>query len=130
MNIAYKHLDAKLRIADLTVGQWIGIILGVGLAVVWGLYLSPLGEYLTLITSIYFGAVPALAAVFASTSDFDVWLMIRAAWRWRRLDGRFASGPGDAARGYVVRGQAEEPERRSPRTRVKELELASLWEEA
>jgi hypothetical protein len=130
VNVAYKHLDAKLRIADLTIGQWISVLVGIGVAAVWGLYLSPLGTYLTLVSSVYFGALPAAAALLASMSEFDLWLVLRSALRWYRLEGRFASGPGGSAHGYVVRadrgGHAPRPRERP---RVRELDPASLWEE-
>jgi hypothetical protein len=128
VNTAYKHLDTKLRIAELTIGQWLSILLGIGVAVAWGKYLSPLGTYPTVVTAIYLGAVPAGAALLASASEIDVWLLIRSALRWRRLDGRFISGPG-TARGYVVREDAEQHARGRSRPPVRELDLASLWGE-
>jgi hypothetical protein len=130
MNTAYKHLDSKLRIAELTVGQWVGIIVGVGVAVLWGLYLSPLGTYLTLVTAVYLGGLPAAAAVLAAMSEFHLGLLIRSAIRWHRLEGRFVSGPGRTTRGYVV---DDEPERRHPPTErraMRELDPASLWGES
>lgn len=128
MNTAYKHLDSKLRIGDLTVVQWISVILGIGIAVVWGMYVSPFGTYVTLVMSIYIGALPAAAALVASMSELDVWLMARSAIRWRRLDGRFASGPGRSARGYVVGEEADEPATARRPERARELDLSALWE--
>ena len=43
MNIAFKHLEAKLRFGDLTVGQWAAILAGVLFALVFAQYLSPIG---------------------------------------------------------------------------------------
>lgn len=128
MNTAYKHLDAKLRIAELSIGQWISVLLGIGIAIAWGLYLSPLGTYPTLVTAIYLGAMPAGAALVATTSELDVWLLIRSAIRWRRLEGRFVSGPG-SARGYVVHEDAEPDTGSNGRPPVKEIDLTALWEE-
>jgi hypothetical protein len=130
MNTAYKHLDSKLRIADLTLGQWVGIIVGVGVGVVWGLYLSPLGTYLTLATAVYLGAIPAAAALLASMSEFHLWLLLRSAFPWRRLDGRFVSGPGSSARGYVVSEDADGRDTRSGSGPVRELDPAALWSES
>ena len=41
MNAAYRHLEAKTRIAELTLGQWAGILAGVLVAVVFALVLKP-----------------------------------------------------------------------------------------
>jgi hypothetical protein len=130
MNTAYKHLDSKLRIADLTLGQWIGVIVGVGVGVVWGVYLSPLGTYLTLASSVYLGAIPAAAALLASMSEFHLWLLLRSAVGWHRLDGRFASGPGGSARGYVVSEEPEADGMHAGRPPVRELDPAALWGES
>jgi hypothetical protein len=131
MNVAYKHLDSKLRIAELTVGQWIGVFFGMGIGVLWGVVVSPFGDYVTLISAIYLGALPAGAAVLAGYTEFDLWLLVRSAVRWRRLDGRFAPGSGGGARGYVLREEDDDERGRGdPRPRPRELDLQSLWEDA
>jgi hypothetical protein len=127
MNTAYKHLDSKLRIAELTLAQWIGVLAGLAAGIVWGNYLSPLGSSLTLISSVYIAALPAAAALFARLTDFDPMLVIRSALAWRRLEGRFVPGPGDSASGYIVTEQLDpgaSPDREA------ELDLAALWEES
>src|SRR4051794_41657713 len=108
MNVAYKHLDAKLRVAQLTVGQWLGAFAGVAVAVVWGCYVSPFGLYVTLVSSIYLGALPAGGTFLASVTEFDVWLLARSGVRWRRREGRFVPGSGSSARGYVLREDPQE----------------------
>ena len=129
MNIAYKHLDTKLRIAELTIGQWLGVLVGIALGLVWGVYLSPFGIYLTLFSAIYLGGIPVGAMFLASVTEFDLWLLLRSAMRWRRREGRFVPGPG-----------ALEPRlrrsRRRPMTTANDaagvpadLDPASLWEE-
>jgi len=130
VNIAYKHLDSKLRIMELTVGQWLGVLLGVALAILWGYELSPFGFQLTLITAIYIGAIPAGAAVFASFTEFDLWLLMRSAAAWRRMEGRFVPGPGDSAEGYVLVERSDDPEHTTKRRPTSELDLAALWEES
>jgi hypothetical protein len=129
MHVAYKHLDNKLRIAELTLGQWFGVILGAGVAIGWGMYLSPLGTYLTLISSIYLGSLPAGAAILASLSEFDLVLLVRSAIAWRRRDGRMSPGPGASARGYLVRPEPRDASAR-PDVETPELDLATLWEES
>jgi hypothetical protein len=130
VNIAYKHLDTKLRIADLTIGQWLGVAGGLGIAVLWGFYLSPFGLYPTLFSAIYMGAIPAGATFLASVTEFDVWLLIRSAIRWRRREGRFVPGPGSEVRGYVLREDPEEQGFHAARRATADLDLASLWEES
>jgi hypothetical protein len=131
MNVAYKHLDSKLRIAELTVVQWVGVLLGVGIAALWGFLLSPFGDYLTLISAIYLGALPSGAALLAGFTEFDLWLLVRSAVRWRRLEGRFAPGPGGGTRGYVLREEDDDGGGTAQaRPRPRELDLQSLWEDA
>lgn len=127
MNSAYKHLDSKLRIAELTLWQWVGVVGGLGLGIVWGLYLSPLGSTLTMVSAVYMAALPAAAALFARLTEFDPWLVIRSAWAWRRLEGRFVAGPGELANGYIVTEETQMDGTQRPETA--ELDLTSLWEE-
>jgi hypothetical protein len=129
MNLAYKHLDTKLRVADLTVGQWLSVFAGLALAAVWGMYLSPFGTYVTLLSAIYLGGIPVGASLLAGMTEFDLWLLIASAMRWRRREGRFVPGPGDGARGYVVHDDALEQAAASRRD-LDDLDLASLWEES
>jgi hypothetical protein len=126
VNTAYKHLDSKLRIAELTLWQWVGVIGGLALGIAWGLYISPLGSTLTMVSSVYMAALPAAAALFARLTEFDPWLVIRSALAWRRLEGQFVAGPGQSANGYVVTEEAQVNETGREST---ELDLASLWEE-
>jgi hypothetical protein len=127
VNVAYKHLDSKLRIGELTVLAWIGVILGVACGIAWGVYISPFGPTLTLTLGIYVAALPIGAAVLASVTEFDPWLIVRSAVAWRRLEGRFVPGGGDCARGYlVVEGSDSRTGHSAPR-RVHELDLGSLW---
>jgi hypothetical protein len=129
MNVAYKHLDSKLRIADLTVGQWLGVIAGLGIAFVWGFYLSPFGMYVTLMSAIYVGGIPIGATLLASVGEFDLWLLVRSAVRWRREDGRFIPGPGGSSRGYSIREDPHEMNAAGARRQLADLDPASLWED-
>jgi hypothetical protein len=129
MHAAYKHLDSKLRIASLTLGQWCGIVLGVGVALLWWSTLSPFGTFLTLVSSIYLGSLPAGAAMLASVSEFDLWILVRSAIAWRRRDGRMPPGPGASPSGYVVRAEPDADATNRSR-QVPDLDLASLWEDS
>ncbi|MDW5598839.1 hypothetical protein VSS74_31060 [Conexibacter stalactiti] len=130
MNIAYKHLDAKLRIAELSVGQWIAALTGLGLGIVWGVYLSPLPPTPTLVSAIYFGTLPAIISVLSNLTSVSPAVLARSALGWRRRDGRFTPGPGDGVHGYRV------VERRAPERDRGELgladaaDLSKLWETA
>jgi hypothetical protein len=130
VNTAYKHLDSKLRVAELSVGQWIAVLAGLVLGIVWGVYISPFGTTITTISAVYLGAVPGGAALFASLTEFDPVLVVRSALAWRRLEGRFVPGPGDSASGYTVFEDRREREGREARRKAAEVDLASLWEES
>jgi hypothetical protein len=126
MNSAYKHLDTKLKVADLTIGQWLGLALGVAIAIVWGFYLSPLGMLPTAGTAVYIGAIPAGLALMSAFYEVELWLVMRSAVRWRRSDGRFVPGPGPDTHGYVVReDQLSAPE---SGVALSNLDLTALWE--
>lgn len=101
MNLAYKHLEAKLRVAELSLGQWAGVALGGLSAIAWGLYVSPFGSTLTLISAVYIGGLPAGGFVLAGVSELDVWLLVRSAVAHRRSPGRYRPGPGTGT-GYRV----------------------------
>jgi hypothetical protein len=130
MNIAYKHLDTKLRIGELTIGQWLAVALGVGIAGGWALYVHPpIGATLTAVTAVYLGALPAGAALMASSSEFNLMLLLASAVRWRRSRRRYVPGPGDRLRGYELRVDHADVPRGPRREPVPVLDTAALWEE-
>jgi hypothetical protein len=130
MNIAYKHLDSKLRIGELTIGQWLAVALGVAIAGGWVLYVHPpLGATLTAITAVYLGALPAGAALLASSSEFNIVLILRSAIRWRRHRWRFVPGPGNRLRGYVLHQDPANLPRDERRPAVVDLDITALWED-
>src|SRR4051794_32292456 len=126
MNAAFKHLEAKLRFGELTVGQWAavvgGLLFGLGVA----RYLSPLGGVWGVVLGMYAGAVPASAAFFASLSEFDLGGLLVAALRRRRQPARYLPGSGRSARGYLLIPDRDEP---VPAGRsVAELDVEALWD--
>jgi hypothetical protein len=125
MNVAYKHLDAKLRIAELTIGQWVGVALGLCIGLGWGFFLSPFGTYLTLFSAIYLAAIPCGGVLGSALYEIDLFLVVRSALRWRRLDGRFVAGAGTTASGYRVLPAPVDPA--AQRGAPPELELEDLW---
>src|SRR4051795_12410206 len=102
MNVAFKHLEAKLRFGDLSIGQWATVLAGTLFALLFAQYLSPVGGLGGVIIGVYLGAIPVSAAFFASLGDFDLWGARAAAVRWRRREGRHVPGPGCSAQGYVL----------------------------
>ena len=121
---AYKQLEAKTRIAELTVGQWVGAIAGVLCALVVIAWLRPFGTYVNLVLGVYLGGIPVTIALVVSVGEFDVWLLLRAAWRWWRAEGRYGAGPGSTARGYQITGV--EPSAGSAGATA--IELQRLWD--
>lgn len=124
MNSAYKHLETRLRIGELTLGQWAGIVFGLVAAISWGMYLSPFGAYVSLFTSVYLGGTPVMAAWVASQADFDLWQHLAAAARWRRGGHVFLSGAGSTATGYAV---VAAPARAASIAAAPDLDLEALW---
>jgi hypothetical protein len=126
INTAYKHLDSRLRIAELTIGQWTGIFAGVVIALVYGYFVHPFGTMPTVVSAMYIGGLPIAGAMLAAFTEFDVWLLMRSAVGWRRLDGRYLPGPGAPSPGYRL----DEPdEKRWDQNghRLATLDVASLW---
>jgi hypothetical protein len=125
MNVAFKHLEAKLRFGELSVGQWAAVVAGVLFAFVFAEYLSPVGGIGGVILAVYLGAIPASAAFFASLSEFDLWGLIASAFRWRRREGRHVPGAGAAARGYLL--LADDGDSADARDSSAEIDLGALW---
>jgi hypothetical protein len=104
--LSYRHLDAKLRIGEFSLGQWAAIAAGVLSAVVYAVYLHPLGSYLTLASAVYIAGIPALLALFASLYEVRLGLIAGSVLRHIREGGRYAPGPGPDCDGYLLRAEA------------------------
>jgi len=128
MNPAFKHLETKLKIAELTIRQWITILIGLFAAILYADFLHPFGTMLTIATAIYIGGLPLAAAIVSGSSEFDAWLLLKSAVRWRSADDRFLPGSGGLTVGYEVHPDANGRDR-SGGHRVEELDLAMLWGE-
>jgi hypothetical protein len=129
MNSAYKHLEAKLRVGEFTLGQWLGLFFGAITALTWGFYVSPFGTSLTLFSACYVGGLPAAAIFLAAMSEVDVVLIARSAVRWKREEGRYLAGPGPASNGYVVRDDVTAGRAHSDAGgQLADLDLQALWE--
>jgi|SRR5665213_273009 len=125
MNPAYKHIRARLRFGELTIPQIIGLFCGLMGGLVFALYISPFGAYLTLFISIYIASIPMGAVLLASTTEFDLWLYLRARVRNRLTDGQYLPGPGASFKGYEI-----EPEDGidSKRRELRPVDLEAIWD--
>src|SRR4051812_41457893 len=126
MNVAFKHLEAKLRFGELTIGQWTAVVVGLLFGLVFAQYLSPVGGVWGMVLGIYLGAVPASAAFFASLSEFDLGGLLLAALRGRRQPARYLPGGGLSAQGYRLLVD-HEPGAGALAGRD-ELDLEALWD--
>src|SRR4051812_128509 len=126
MNVAFKHLEAKLRFGELTIGQWTAVVVGLLFGLVFAQYLSPVGGVWGMVLGIYLGAVPACAAFFASLSEFDLCGLVVAVLRRRRQPARYLPGGGCAAHGYLL--AAEDDRGAAARADSDELDLEALWD--
>src|SRR3954470_15901087 len=102
MNSAPAHLEAKLRFWDFTVAQIAAAAIGLLCGFAWASYVSPFGGLAGAISGAYIAGVPLAAAFVASQTEFDLWGLLAAIARWRRLRGRYLPGPGGHVRGYLV----------------------------
>lgn len=125
MNPAYKHLRERLRIGELTVPQLVALFAGFMGGLVFALYLSPFSPYVTLCIAIYIACIPAGSVILASTTEFDVWLYLRACVRDGFSDGRYVAGPGEPTGGYGI--DADSGPHRAPAGGAALLDLEELW---
>ena len=125
-NPTYKHLDAKLRLGGLRLGQWLQLILAGGFALVFGMYVSPLAAGPTIALSVFVAGLPVAVSFAALGLEFSVTGFARAAWRWLRAPRRYLPGAGLVATGYVV-GRAERvSDERAPVASAQKV--AELWD--
>jgi hypothetical protein len=126
VHLAYKHLESKLRIGELTLGQWAGALAGLGLMIAWGFYLSPMGATLTVISAVYLGGLPIAFALVAGYAELDLVLLLCCAARWQRAGGIYLLGPGSRAGGYVIHPDPRAAQRAGEGSPA--LDLEGLWE--
>ena len=84
VNPTYKHLEASLRLGAFSLGQWAQILAAVVLALLFGIYLSPLGLTPTIFVSIVVAGSPLALSYGAMAQEWSVAEAIRAQWRWAR----------------------------------------------
>jgi hypothetical protein len=127
MNPAYKHLADKLRFGELTIGQIMSLLCGVLGGLIFALYLSPFGSYVTLCLSVYVASIPVGAALLAGTSDFDLWRQLRSMVRHHLSDGCYLPGAGEQAHGYAILVDPIAAAAAEDRA-LAAVDLAALWD--
>jgi hypothetical protein len=125
VNPAYKHLQDRLRIGDLTVPQIVAMFCGFMGGLVWALYVSPFSPYLTLFTAIYLACLPAGTVLLASSTEFDLWLYLKGCVREAFTDGRFTAGPGESTDGYSTFTETDRSDERA--ASATPPQLRDLW---
>jgi hypothetical protein len=120
------HLESKLRFFDLSVGQIAAVFVSALVGLVWAKFLCPVDGMWAAISGVYIGALPCLPVLFASQTEFDLWLLVRGAVRWRRREGRFLPGPGGSCTGYRTVDPDTNPDIATHRAH---LDFEALWEE-
>jgi hypothetical protein len=127
MNPAYKHIRDRLRFGELTIPQIVGLFCGLMCGLVFALYISPFSAYLTLFIGIYIASIPMGAVLLASTTEFDLWLYLRARVSDRLTDGQYVAGPGVTCQGYVIEPEDElvNVNRCNP---LRPVDLEAIWD--
>jgi hypothetical protein len=127
VNPAYKHIRDRLRIGELTIPQIAGMFAGLMGGLVFALYLTPFGAYPTLFLAIYIASIPTGAVLLASSTEFDLWLYLRACVTDYLSGGRYIAGPGAGGEGYVI--EPDENAGRPPGSGTPaSVDLEAIWE--
>jgi hypothetical protein len=115
-NETYKHLEDPLRLSGLTIGQYAGLCGSVLVAIVFGLYLSPLPTGVTIGLSLFLAGLPIALSYAVSGFDIAMTETMGALYRWARSDKHYLPGAGEEPAGYVVAqgGADHRPTVRSP----------------
>jgi hypothetical protein len=109
-NETYKHLEDPLRLSGLTIGQYAALAATTLVAIVFGLYLSPLSPGVTIGLSLFLAGLPVSLSYAVSGSDVAIGDTIVSLYRWGRGAKHFLPGAGEIPAGYVVaRAGAEQP---------------------
>jgi hypothetical protein len=82
MHPTYKHLEDRIRLGGLTLGQWTQLLV-CGLAAYALSMLLPLPASWSLSVAVTVCGLPAAGAIAFMSADFDVLGLARAGVRWR-----------------------------------------------
>ena len=101
-NETYKHLEDPIRLSGLTLGQWGGLAASALVAIVFGLYVSPLPSGITLTLSLFVAGLPLALPYAVSGFDMAMSDTLAAVYRWARGPKHYLPAAIEAAAGYVV----------------------------
>lgn len=104
MHPTYKHLEDRIRLGGLTLGQWTQLLVG-GLAAYVLSTLLPLPGSWSLSVAVTVCGLPAADAIAFMSADFDVLGWARAAVTWLRSAKRY-EGSALVARAHAGAGIA------------------------
>lgn len=130
-NETYKHLEDPLRLSGLTIGQYAALCGTTLVAIVFGLYLSPLPPGVTMGVSLFLAGLPIALSYAVSGFDVAITETLTSLYRWAREDKHLMPGPGETPAGYVVaRAGAEErpPTRSSEDVAIARRQLEGAWD--
>jgi hypothetical protein len=124
----FQHLeDREVVLWGLTFVQVIYGVLGVIVAGLFALYVSPLSAPQTMFVGILIAGLPPTLSWIATEGDVAPWTMTRALLLWLRSPQRFAPGGSQTDEGYLIeRPAVAEFIAREPRRGAASLEEA--WE--
>jgi hypothetical protein len=108
-NETYKHLEDPLRLSGLTIGQYAALAGTTLVAIVFGLYLSPLSPGVTMGVSLFLAGLPLSLSYAVSGSDVAIGDTVSSLYRWARGAKHFLPGAGETPAGYVVTQAAAAP---------------------
>jgi hypothetical protein len=127
-NVTYKHLDGKTLIGLLSLGQWVQLLAGIVLGLLFGIYLSPLPPIPTIFLSCLLPGLPLAASYGAMGLEFSLSQGARAAWRFWRAPRRWLPGPGPTPTGYLVHHDPHHPSPAGGPDAARAGDLEALWD--
>ena len=95
MHPTYRHLEDRIRLGGLTLGQWSQLVV-CGLTAYALSTLLPLPGSWSVSVAVTVCGLPAACAVAFMSADFDVLGLVRSAARWQRSPKRYAGSDGTA----------------------------------
>jgi hypothetical protein len=128
VNPTYKHLDAKMRLGGLRLGQWLQLVVAVGFAALFGIYISPLPIGPTIAISVFAAGLPVAVSFAAMGLEFSASSIVHAIWRWARSPRRYLPGGGREATGYVVQAELRAPAFEPAADVTPTSRIAELWD--
>lgn len=99
----YKHLEDRVRLFGLTLGQMASLFVMAMVGILFGLYASPLPPGPTIMVSVLTAGSPVVLAYAVTGRELEVWGTLFAVGRWARSEKHYLPGGGPLPEaGYVV----------------------------